>query len=249
MNEPKDKPAKDADKIGFRPKRFWKEAAFAQAPEGFAVTLDGRSAKTPAGKTLALPNFALAAKVAAEWNAVADLVDFNDMPLTRLAYAAIDRMGDTLEEALAEVGRYAETDLLCYPAEYPAELTAREAAGWDPILNWAAKDLGLRFEQNLSIVHKPQPLSTVAALKDIVASANVYERAGIMAATPLLGSVILALALFKGRVTGAEAHSLSRIGEAFQAETWGADAEATARAGSHQAQAASLENWFKALKV
>jgi chaperone required for assembly of F1-ATPase len=249
MITPDDKPAKNADKIGFRPKRFWKEAAFAHTPEGFAVTLDGRPAKTPAVKTLALPNFALAAKVAAEWNAVAEVVEFNDMPLTRLAYAAIDRMGDTLEETRAEVGRYAETDLLCYPAEYPAELTAREAAGWDPILNWAAKDLGLRFEQNLSIVHKPQPQATVTALKDLVASATIYERAGIMAATPLFGSVILALALFKGRVTGEEAHSLSRIGEAFQAETWGADAEATARADSHRAQAVSLEDWFKALKV
>ncbi|WAC48324.1 ATPase [Asticcacaulis sp. SL142] len=249
MNEPKDKPAKDADKIGFRPKRFWKEAAFAHTPEGFAVTLDGRSAKTPAGKTLALPNFALAAKVAAEWNAVGEVVEFNDMPLTRLAYAAIDRMGDTLEEMLREINRYAETDLLCYPADYPEELTARESAGWAPVLNWAEKELGLRFVQNLSIVHKPQPEATVAALKDLVAQASTYERAGIMAATPLFGSVILALALFKGRVTGDEAHALSRIGEAFQAETWGDDAEARARAEAHRAQAQSLEDWFKALKV
>ncbi|MDC7675679.1 ATP12 family chaperone protein [Asticcacaulis machinosus] len=249
MSIPEDKPAKNADKIGFRPKRFWKEAAFAQTPDGFAVTLDGRPAKTPAGKTLALPNFALAAKVAAEWNAVADVVEFNDMPLTRLAYAALDRMEGTLPEALAEIGRYAETDLLCYPSDYPAELNARESAGWDPILNWAEKELGLRFEQNLSIVHKPQPEATVAGLKALVASATIYERAGLMAATPLLGSVILALALFKGRVTGEEAHRLSRIGEAFQAETWGADAEATARADIHRAQAVSLEGWFKGLKV
>ncbi|GGZ35085.1 ATP12 family chaperone protein [Asticcacaulis endophyticus] len=249
MNEPKDKPAKDADKIGFRPKRFWKEAAFARTPEGFAVTLDGRPAKTPAGKTLALPNFALAAKVAAEWNAVGEVVEFNDMPLTRLSYAAIDRMGDTLEETLSEVSRYAETDLLCYPADYPAELTAREASGWNPILDWAHSELGLRFEQNLSIVHKPQPETTVAALKELVAQAGTYERAGIMAATPLFGSVILALALFKGHLTGNEAHSLSRIGEAFQAETWGDDAEASTRADNHRAQAQSLEDWFKALKV
>ena len=67
------------------------------------------------------------------------------MPLTRAANVAIDRV--RLEHAaVAEMlAGYGETDLLCYRAPHPPALAARQAVAWDPLLDWAAAELGARL--------------------------------------------------------------------------------------------------------
>ena len=47
--------------------------------------------------------------------------------------------------------------------------------------------------------------------------------------TTLTGSVLLALAVARGRLTPAEAWSLAHIDEDFQIEQWGVDTEAAGR--------------------
>jgi chaperone required for assembly of F1-ATPase len=240
-------PDKKSDSLGFRPKRFWGGTATLEMEGGAGIALDGRPVKTPKGKLLVLPNVALAQLVEAEWAAVGEYVDYEAMPLSRLAFASVDRMGEVLDDTLAEVTRYAETDLLCYPAEYPAALQAREDAAWLPILTWADEALGLPFIQNRTIVHKPQPSETLAKIQSLIIAATPYEQAGIMLAIPLLGSVVLTLALWRGHLSGEAAFHASRIGEDFQSETWGADTEAAKRAAGMLIQAQSLEVWFRSL--
>lgn len=240
-------PGKKVDQIGSRPKRFWKETATVETDGGFAVHLDGRPVKTPQGHLLVLPTRPLAELVEAEWAAVVDQVPYETMPLTRLGFAAADRMDEVLDATVAEVLRYAETDLLCYPSEYPAALIAREDAAWLPVLEWAESELGLVFHQNKSLMFKPQPLETSNGIQSLIEGASAYERAGFMAAMPLFGSVILALAVWKGRLAGEEAFAASRVGEDFQTETWGRDEEAAQRAESMKAQARSLDVWFRNL--
>ncbi|MFT3996896.1 MAG: ATP12 family protein [Asticcacaulis sp.] len=240
-------PSKRTDQIGSKPKRFWKTVEIKAEGEGFGVTLDARSVKTPKGTVLVLPNFALAALVAREWEAVAETVDFTAMPLTRLGFAALDHMADGLEAAEAEAGRFSETDLICYPADYPQALMAREQAAWGPVIDWLKNEMGLEFIQQTSLAQRGQPRETVEGVKAILRSADIYARAGLMAAIPLLGSVALALALYKGRLSADDAFAASRVGEAFQAETWGEDAEASQRAEGMRRDAHSLNIWFRAL--
>ena len=69
------------------------------------------------------------------------------MPLTGLANAAIDRVAPDpagLRGAASRV--YGESDLLCYRAEGPARLVARQAELWDPILAWARRRYDVEFE-------------------------------------------------------------------------------------------------------
>ena len=47
------------------PKRFWKQAAAAETPEGWGVTLDGRPLRTPGKASLIAPTRALAEALAA----------------------------------------------------------------------------------------------------------------------------------------------------------------------------------------
>ena len=71
--------------------------------------------------------------------------------------------------------------------------------------------------------------------------------AGLVFACGLYGSAILALAVQRRALAAGAAFDLSRLEEAFQAEQWGLDAEAEARAEAQRAEAAMLERWFAAL--
>src|SRR4029077_7182479 len=127
-------------------KRFYRDVGVAAAPEGFAVTLDGRPVKTPARRALAAPSQALGAALAAEWDAQADVIDPARMPLTRLANTIIDGVAAAAREVGAEIEKYLGSDLVCYRAQGPDRLVGRQARQWDPFLAFAREQLGARFE-------------------------------------------------------------------------------------------------------
>src|SRR5581483_7514452 len=102
-----------------KPKRFYQSAQLVTLETGFGVSLDARRLRTPAGAGFALPSQALAALVAAEWDAQGASIDQTAMPLTRLAFTAVDRIARARSETAAEVARYAGSDLLCYFADAP----------------------------------------------------------------------------------------------------------------------------------
>jgi chaperone required for assembly of F1-ATPase len=74
-----------------------------------------------------------------------------------------------------------------------------------------------------------------------------FALAALALAAQIFGSAILALALARGRIGGAEAFAASQIDEAFQAGQWGEDAEAAARARNLEKEAEMLQAWFAAL--
>lgn len=230
-----------------RIRRFYKAVSTSEADGGWAVRLDGRPAKTPAGRPLRLPNPALAELVAAEWSAQGESIVFAHMPATRLAFTAIDRVPAAREAVAGEAARYAGSDLLCYFAEAPDALTHRQAERWGPVLDWAETELGLRFERAAGIVHRPQPPETLARAEQLAAAQDDFGLAGLAYAAPLFGSAVLALALQRGRLSGAEAFDLSRLDEAYQEELWGVDAEAAARAAAMRGEAEMLDRWFRTL--
>lgn len=231
-----------------QPKRFYKAVTVAPAEGGgFAVLLDGRQPRTPNGAKLVLPTEALAELIAEEWTAQGGVIAFADMPATRLAFTAIDRIEQAREAIAEETARYAASDLVCYFAEGPASLAAEEEARWGPLLDWARADLGLDFTRATGIVHQPQPEATVRAVKALAGALDAFALAGLAHAAGLYGSAILALAAQRGRLTGPEAFDLSRLDEAFQEARWGVDAEAAERTARLAADAATLERWFRAL--
>src|SRR5271168_5211775 len=95
-----------AARRGARPalrKRFYDKAEAAVTPEGYAVRLDGKPVRTPAGRVLAAPTPALAEALTAEWDAQRDVIDPAKMPLTRLANSIIDGVADRSGPVAAEV--------------------------------------------------------------------------------------------------------------------------------------------------
>jgi chaperone required for assembly of F1-ATPase len=230
-----------------KPRRFYVAVAVEAQDMGFAVTLDGRTAKTPAGKRLIAPTRALAEAIAAEWAAQADLIDFAAMPLTRLAFTALDRADDAHEALAQSLARAAQADALCYFAEAPQDLAARQTAEWSPLLDWAAEVLDLHFVRTTGIVHAAQPPETFARVAELARALDGFSLTGLAFAAGLFESAILALAVQRKRLSGPEAFELSRLEEVHQEERWGVDAEAAARTAGLRRDSVAVQCWFEGL--
>lgn len=215
---------------GWTAKRFWKAATAEPVEGGFAVHLDGRAVKTPAKRALVVPTRAMAEAIAAEWDAQEEKVDPATMPVTRSANAAIDKVATQFDEVAALIAEYGGTDLLCYRAEAPDELVARQANAWDPLLEWAEAELGARLEVTAGVLPKAQSEAALARMQAAVSAVDPFRMAALHDLVGITGSLVLGLAVARGRIDAGEAWVLSRIDEDWQAEQWGEDEEASATA-------------------
>ena len=225
-----------------RPKRFWKEARAEERPEGFALLLDGREARTPGKNLLLAPNRAFGEALAAEWGAQGEHLDFETIPLTRVLNLVIDRLPETREAVIDDAAAYGGSDALAHRTD-EGELADLEREAWDPLLAWAAEALGARLEPVAGIMPKEQSPEALAALRAAVAELSGLRLIALHELTTLSGSLVLALAVARGRVTPEEGWRLAMLGEEWQALRWGRDEEAEARMARRKAaflQAARL---------
>ncbi|MDB5469124.1 MAG: ATPase [Caulobacter sp.] len=229
-------------------RRFYKAVTVETVDGGFAVRLDGRSPKSPGGLPMILPTRALAELVAAEWDGQKDFILMARMPATRLAFTALERTAPSRAALADEFARYAGSDALCYFADQPSDLIARQTAAWEPVLQWAEAEHNLAFERAAGVIHRPQPQKTLEQAKTLALAMDDFSLIALLSATSLFGSALLALAVQRGRLTGEEAHHLARVDEAFQEERWGVDEEAADRTANRLAEARMLGAWFDALR-
>ncbi|MFD1949732.1 ATP12 family chaperone protein [Sphingomonas arantia] len=209
-------------------KRFWTDVAVVPAdPTGYAITLDTRPVRTPMRLPLVLPTRALADAVAAEWEAQGEEVDPRTMPMTGLSNAAIDRVMPDPALFVDQIAAYAETDLLCYRADAPNTLVARQAEAWDPLLAWARTRYDVTLRVTTGIVHVAQPPETLARLRTAVAAHDAHALAALSPLTTIAGSLIAALAVADRHLDADTAFDLTHLDELWQVERWGEDTLAT----------------------
>ena len=204
-------------------RRFWKEVSLEPSTFGHAVRLDGRLVKTPTRNELALPTRRLADAVVAEWEAVEKTVDPIRMPMTGFANAAIDRVGVDRAGFAAAIAAYGETDLLCYRAPADEPLGARQAAVWDPWLDWARARYDVSFVIVEGIMHQPQPAASLEKLRIAVAARGTFELAAMAKLAHLSGSLIATLAVAERAGEPQEIWNAACLDELWQEELWGAD--------------------------
>jgi chaperone required for assembly of F1-ATPase len=214
-------------------KRFWDTATIAPTDAGHAILLDGKPMHLPGGAILLVDAEPLAHAIAAEWQTAGGgkggEMSFADTPLTRLAGTAQQRIAPDPAPTIDAIARYAESDLLCYRAERPEELVARQTRAWQPWLDWAAQTYDAPLRVGSGIAYVKQHRGSVAVLRGVVAAFDVAAIAALGVAVPALGSLVLGLAMAEGRLDAVAAHELGALDELFQAEAWGEDAEAVAR--------------------
>ncbi|MBN9445078.1 ATP12 family protein [Bosea sp. (in: a-proteobacteria)] len=212
------------------PARFYKQAGTLEQDGLFHVALDGRMARTPARKPLAVGSRPVAEALAAEWEAQSERIDPARMPLTRLVNSALDGVADQQEAVRAEIVRYAASDALCYRAGEPAELVALQDAVWQPVLREVEALIGGRFVLSQGVVFAEQPMETLAAFaRKVGAIPAPLALAGAHNVMTLTGSAILTLALAH-RLIGPDATwEAAHLDEDYQISVWGQDEEAAER--------------------
>jgi chaperone required for assembly of F1-ATPase len=208
-------------------KRFYKEAGIAGADGGFAVTLDGKPIRTPSGRQVVAPARGIAEAIAAEWNAQGEIINPLTMPLTRFANSVAE-VTDRVDAVAEDVAKYLGSDLLFYRAGHPEALVAREAAHWDPVLSWAANELGAHFILSEGIVYATQPEQAIKAVRGLFPS-DPWSVAALHVVTTLTGSALLALALLHGVRDPDQVWTAAHVDEDWNIEKWGVDEEVAAR--------------------
>jgi chaperone required for assembly of F1-ATPase len=211
-----------------RRKRFYSKVGVVEAADGFAITLKDKPVRTPSGRRVVAPRREIAEGIAAEWQAQQEFIDPLTMPLTRFANSVVETVVDGLEAVREDVAKYFQSDLLFYRAAHPDALVAREAEHWDPVLFWAADELGAHFILAEGIVHVRQPDSAVAAARAALPS-DPWSIAALHVVTTLTGSALLALALARGVLDSDAVWAAAHVDEDWNSEQWGVDEEVAAR--------------------
>lgn len=211
-------------------RRVYRRVAVAPAGQGYEIRLDDRPLRSPAKAPMVLPTAALAEAVAAEWDAQGETVQPDAMPLTQLVSTAIDRTGPERPTVAAAVAAYAATDLLCHWAPGPASLAARQAAVWQPVLDWAASTLDAPLTVTKALLPVTQPAASLAALRAIVDRQDDLRLTALQVSTGLLGSLVLGLAQLMEHLSADQVFAAAQLDEDHQTASWGQDAEAAQRA-------------------
>lgn len=225
------------------PKRFYKEAGVEERDCLFHLTLDGRTAKTPAKQALAVPSRALAEALAEEWQGQGGEIDPSTMPLTRIVNSAIDGVAPRQAEVVDDLVRYAGSDLVHYRAGEPERLAKSQEDAWSPVIEWARNAHGARFILGEGVMHVAQPEEAVAAIRRAVERiGSPFALAALHVMTTLSGSVLIALAHAARRLDTDQAWAAAHVDELYQESVWGEDYEAMERRRRREAdfRAASL---------
>ncbi len=228
-------------------KRFWDTASAAPGPDGYTILLDRKPMHVPGGTKLLVHGQALAEAIAAEWHqaggAKGGEMTLDDVPLTRLAGTAQERVAPDPAPVADALAKYAETDLLCYRAEHPLPLVVRQAREWQPWLDWLEQTHGARLRPTEGVIPVPQDPEAVEAVRHALAEQPPEILAALGIAIPALGSAALGLALAEGALDPQRAHELASLDELYQVEQWGED-EWALRRRTHVAKDIALAARF-----
>jgi chaperone required for assembly of F1-ATPase len=230
-------------------RRSYKDVAVGERDDGFALLLDAKPAKTPAGAPLALPTRGLAEAGAEEWRGQGERLEPTTMMLTHLACSAIDRVGRGRGKVIEHALGFGRGDVLCYRAEAPDELAKRQKEIWDPLLHWAHESCGLRLAADAGIAYIEQPADALLRMQELVAQLDDFTLAAFDAAATATHSFVLALALVRGKLGAEEAFEAAQLEELYQAEKWGSDAEAEARRKRLREELMAIGRFVRLLRV
>jgi len=210
-------------------KRFYRTACVVDRDGGFAIALDDKLVRTPGKRTLVVPMRALADALADEWNAQGETVVPGEMRLSQLANSALDGVEARRQQVIDDAVRHGATDLVCYRAAEPPELVERQSVAWQTLVEWLASEYGIRLRIATGVVPTAQSRATLDSFHAAVSTFDDLGLTGLHAATAACGSLVIALALARGRLDAEAAWSASQLDETYQIERWGEDSEAVDR--------------------
>jgi chaperone required for assembly of F1-ATPase len=205
--------------------------AYALLPQdsAFAVTVDGKTLMTPGKQALLVPTQALAEAVMAEWSQHGKFSAAR-MPLTSMAYTALDQIGSQKSLIVESLMAYVDTDTLAYRSSGSDKLAQQQKKQWDPVLDWAGKRIGGKWNVTAGLMPIDQPEALHNAVRAYLNGLDSMRMAVMCFLSASFSSLVLAMAVMEKHMDAEAAFYLSRLEEESQAEAWGRDADADKRA-------------------
>ncbi|MBE6468163.1 MAG: hypothetical protein E7004_06210 [Alphaproteobacteria bacterium] len=163
-------------------------------------------------------------------------------------------MKKTLDKAVKEIGQYREeiekkllefarTDLLFFWGE-KRDLYLKQKTEWQPIIDWVEESMKVKVKKTDKL-DVPDNEEMQKPLKVAFAKMSDKELACYYAAALNMKSVLLALALVKGKINAQTAGKLSYLEELWQNEMWGNDEEAAKRRKERCDELVEIESYLK----
>ncbi|WEQ53442.1 hypothetical protein LV478_08070 [Komagataeibacter oboediens] len=210
-----------------RRRRFWTLAAARPAEGGFCVELDGRGICLPGGAPLCVTSRALAGAIADEWAHAGgekggDFTPY-DLPMTRITGTMIERVAPDPSAQVTALLQYVDGELLCYRADHPALLCARQKAEWDPQLAWLQARYGIAMAVTQGIMPLSQSQAVQVAWQGILDKMDNATLAALGVMVPAMKSIVLGLAVVTGALSAAKAAEVASVDERTQMDIWGRD--------------------------
>ena len=167
------------------------------------------------------------------------------MPVTKPIEKAAEQVRDDRAAVAGHVFSYANSDLLCYRADAPPELRDRQQETWQPLLDWAAEAFGGALRVTEGITPIEQPADALSLLRKAVDALDDRSLAALAVTSRASGSLIIGLALIKGRIDVDAAMEASGLDDRWQNEKWGEDSEAKKRQDAVRAEMQAAADFLK----
>jgi len=192
----------------------------------YEIRLDGKSLKTPARRPLLLPNYSIAAAIAAEWDAQNDKnkgIQPASMPLMSIASTAIDQIQDNPWHARETCFKYLPTDAALFMTRDDDRLLLKkQRQHLQPIVKWLSKKLDIELKSKQDMYGRiNHPELTKQKITNIINQLDHFALTCLQGATMECKSVILGIAYLCRHISLEQAKTVSRLEEEFQVEIWG----------------------------
>lgn len=204
-------------------KRFYKEVAVTPVEDSWQVTLDGRGIKTVKGAPQLVPSRALAEAMAKEWSIQGEKINAEILVLRDMADFALDLVATDRTGTIDKLVEYGETDTLCYRADPEDALFRKQQEEWEPLLSTIEQHYGLNFHRISGVMHKSQPLETMARLREILAEKDDFTLAGLQNTASLAASLCIGLESVRAEHAPEYLWQIASLEEEWQAQLWGRD--------------------------
>lgn len=204
-------------------------------------------AQTPAKNPFILPNEELTKLIEKEWQSGKKFSP-SAMPLTSIAYTAIDKIGDNKDDIVEVLMVYVDTDTLTYRATSSEKLAKEQDEKWGAVLKWAGTRFDISWATTSGVMPVDQSPELHKAIERYLKSLNVWQLSAFCVLSSGYSSLVLAIAVCEGYLDAEAAFKLSRLEEEAQAEQWGRDEEAEERARKIQEEIVSAGLFLRLLK-
>ena len=125
------------------------------------------------------------------------------------------------------------------------EVKKEQQEKWLPILKWVDDTLNTRFKQTTSLETDTSGKTAATELKKYLDNLSDKKLTSFYVAALNMRSVLLAVAMIKGRINATEAFELSELEELYQARKWGSEPVAEARRNSIKDSLISAEKYLR----